>query len=445
MVAHCAAGQVESVAAQLLRATESGGRGAMGARSGGRASIGGGEAAEVALAASAITAALGGETMAKGLQGLRARGGRVPSHMVRDARNIDAAAALLRHPGAAARIGGDIVAWIRKMDGLESSTDASDADGPHGESGTIAGATAEVKMVEPTLPQAENVEKAQSKSEDAFIAKYGLTDYCFTIRNTVQEEKLKDQFENGDKEKIEEAVQNTLCWLGAARVTDAMSYKGKRKELEDIVNPLLLKVFGHGFREDHFEAKCCLANYCYTVRNVLQEEKMQDKFEDSVKCSVEDAVQKALDWLDRPQITAVAGFEGKHKELESIVNPMLLDAFGSERSEADLLAKYGLANYCFTMCNTSQAEQQQNRNDTVAWLESELAAERKGSTQLNATVGMLESQLVTARADIAQLSQQVMDQTTRREEAERALLFLGNATGLVARDYLSAAGEPPNR
>ena len=152
-----------------------------------------------------------------------------------------------------------------------------------------------------------------------------------------------------------------------------------------------------------------LANYCYTVNNILLEEKMQDKFEDSVKCSMEDAVQNTLDWLGRPHITAVAGFEGKHKELESIANPMLLDTFGSERREADLLAKYGLANYCFARCDTPQAEQRQNKKDTIAWLESELAAERKGSTQLNATVGMLESELATARANIVQLSQQVMD------------------------------------
>ncbi|CAE7713164.1 unnamed protein product, partial [Symbiodinium sp. KB8] len=34
-------------------------------------------------------------------------------------------------------------------------------------------------------------------------AKNGLENYCFTMRNTLNEEKLKDKFEGGDKEKIE--------------------------------------------------------------------------------------------------------------------------------------------------------------------------------------------------------------------------------------------------
>merc|ERR1712136_336390 len=41
----------------------------------------------------------------------------------------------------------------------------------------------------------------------------GLENYCFTMRNTLTEEKLKDKFESGDKEKIERAVQDALDWL----------------------------------------------------------------------------------------------------------------------------------------------------------------------------------------------------------------------------------------
>ena len=41
-------------------------------------------------------------------------------------------------------------------------------------------------------------------------AKNSVENYCFTMRNTLTEEKLKDNFESGYKEKIEAAVQDAL-------------------------------------------------------------------------------------------------------------------------------------------------------------------------------------------------------------------------------------------
>merc|ERR1712117_139989 len=70
----------------------------------------------------------------------------------------------------------------------------------------------------------------------------GLENYCFTMRNTLQEEKLKDKFEAGDKQKIEEAVQETLDWLDKNQLAEKEEFEGKQKELEGIVNPIMMKV-----------------------------------------------------------------------------------------------------------------------------------------------------------------------------------------------------------
>merc|ERR1719364_465785 len=63
------------------------------------------------------------------------------------------------------------------------------------------------------------------------------------------------------------------------------------------------------------EAKNGLENYCYSMRNTLQEEKLQDKFEGDDKDKIEKAVQEALDWLDRNQMAECDEFEAKQKEL----------------------------------------------------------------------------------------------------------------------------------
>merc|ERR1711972_804632 len=74
-------------------------------------------------------------------------------------------------------------------------------------------------------------------------AKNGLENYCFTMRNTLNEEKLKEKFEDGDKEKIEKAVQDTLDWLDKNQLVEKDEFEGKQKELEGVVNPIMMKVY----------------------------------------------------------------------------------------------------------------------------------------------------------------------------------------------------------
>merc|ERR1711879_739383 len=75
------------------------------------------------------------------------------------------------------------------------------------------------------------------------------------------------------------------------------------------------------------EAKNGLENYCFTMRNTLQEEKLQDKFEADDKSKIETAVQEALDWLDKNQLAEKDEFENKQKELEGIVNPIMMKVY----------------------------------------------------------------------------------------------------------------------
>merc|ERR1711964_75896 len=89
-------------------------------------------------------------------------------------------------------------------------------------------------------------EKFKAEDEAARVkieAKNGLENYCFTMRNTLQEGKLKEKFEEGDKEKIEKAVQETLDWLDKNQLAEKDEFEAKQKDLEGIVNPIMMKVY----------------------------------------------------------------------------------------------------------------------------------------------------------------------------------------------------------
>merc|ERR1711935_855450 len=74
-------------------------------------------------------------------------------------------------------------------------------------------------------------------------SKNGLENYCYSMRNTLQEEKLQDKFEAGDKTKIETAVQETLDWLDKNQLAEKDEFETKQKELEGVVNPIMMKVY----------------------------------------------------------------------------------------------------------------------------------------------------------------------------------------------------------
>jgi len=86
------------------------------------------------------------------------------------------------------------------------------------------------------------------KAEDELIkkkveAKNGFENYCFQMKNTLNEEKLKEAFTEDDKKVIEETSKEGLQWLEGNQDADADAIEGKQKELEAKFNPIMMRVY----------------------------------------------------------------------------------------------------------------------------------------------------------------------------------------------------------
>jgi len=86
------------------------------------------------------------------------------------------------------------------------------------------------------------------KAEDELVkkkieAKNGFENYCFQMKNTLNEEKLKDVFTDDEKKTIEEASKEGLQWLEGNADADADAIEGKQKELEAKFNPIMMRVY----------------------------------------------------------------------------------------------------------------------------------------------------------------------------------------------------------
>merc|ERR1712032_159452 len=93
------------------------------------------------------------------------------------------------------------------------------------------------------VSEAEKFAAEDESNKQKIEAKNGLENYCYSLRNTLQEEKLKDKFEGDDKENIEKAVDEALSWLERNQMAEKDEFESKQKEVEGIVNPIMMKVY----------------------------------------------------------------------------------------------------------------------------------------------------------------------------------------------------------
>ena len=94
-------------------------------------------------------------------------------------------------------------------------------------------------------------EAERYKGEDEIIkkkieAKNNLENYTYSVKNTLNEEKLKDKFSESEKNKIKEEADEISKWLEANPNADSQEYESRQKKLEDLFNPIITKIYQQG-------------------------------------------------------------------------------------------------------------------------------------------------------------------------------------------------------
>jgi len=79
--------------------------------------------------------------------------------------------------------------------------------------------------------------------------------------------------------------------------------------------------------KERVEAKNGLENYCYSIRNSMKDEKLQDKIPVEQKAEANQAIDDAIKWLDSNQTAEKDEFEDKLKSVEAVCNPIMQAAY----------------------------------------------------------------------------------------------------------------------
>ncbi|KAG7375090.1 70-kilodalton heat shock protein [Phytophthora boehmeriae] len=96
------------------------------------------------------------------------------------------------------------------------------------------------------VAEAEKYKSEDEANKVRIEAKNGLENYAYSLRNSLNDEKLKEKIPEADKKVVDDKVTETLQWLDSNQAAEKEEFESRQKELEAVANPVLQKVYASG-------------------------------------------------------------------------------------------------------------------------------------------------------------------------------------------------------
>jgi len=100
--------------------------------------------------------------------------------------------------------------------------------------------------IERMVNEAEKYRADDDKQKDRVAAKNSLESYCFNMKSTVEDEKVKDKIPETDRKVVGDKCNDVIRWLDANQLAEKEEFEDKQKELEKVCNPIITKMYAAG-------------------------------------------------------------------------------------------------------------------------------------------------------------------------------------------------------
>ncbi|KAF4128803.1 Hsp70 protein [Phytophthora infestans] len=97
--------------------------------------------------------------------------------------------------------------------------------------------------IERMVAEAEKYKSEDEANKVRIEAKNALENYAYSLRNSLNDEKMKEKIPEADKKVVDDKVTEVIQWLDAHQSSEKEEYESKQKELESVANPVLQKVY----------------------------------------------------------------------------------------------------------------------------------------------------------------------------------------------------------
>jgi len=100
--------------------------------------------------------------------------------------------------------------------------------------------------IERMVNDADKFKAEDEKQKERIAAKNGLESYCFNMKSTMDDEKLKEKISENEKRTISDKCDEALKWLDSNQLAEVEEFQDKQKEVEAICNPIISRLYQQG-------------------------------------------------------------------------------------------------------------------------------------------------------------------------------------------------------
>merc|ERR1712240_210129 len=100
--------------------------------------------------------------------------------------------------------------------------------------------------IDKMVSDAEKYKAEDDKQRERVTSKNDLEAYAFQVKQTMEEDKLKDKISDEDKQAVVEKAKEVLGWLDTNQQASKEEYEDMKKDLEKVAAPVMTKLYQGG-------------------------------------------------------------------------------------------------------------------------------------------------------------------------------------------------------
>ncbi|KGG51168.1 hypothetical protein DI09_42p110 [Mitosporidium daphniae] len=98
--------------------------------------------------------------------------------------------------------------------------------------------------IERMISEAEKFRKEDEAVADRVTSRNSLESYTYSLKNSLQEKNISEKLSADERKTLDSAIDEAVKWLDQNQTLEKDAYEDKKKELEEIANPILSKIYG---------------------------------------------------------------------------------------------------------------------------------------------------------------------------------------------------------
>jgi len=97
--------------------------------------------------------------------------------------------------------------------------------------------------IEKMVKDAEKYKEEDDRQRERLQAKNALESYAFSMKQTVEDDKLKDKISDDDRKAVLDKCNEAISWIDSNQLAEKDEFEHKQKELEKVCTPIVTKLY----------------------------------------------------------------------------------------------------------------------------------------------------------------------------------------------------------